>query len=312
MISLSVLNQPSVKTQILKHSDSSYTLIVSPLLPGFGYTIGNSIRRVMLSSIPGFAVTKVRINDITHEYQPIKGVVEDALDVILNLKLLKCKIKTDDEKITIKLSKNSSGEVLAGDFDTAGKGEVVNPDLFICNLNDDSQLDIELEISRGVGYLSVDDIDLADNTDPQNIYVDGVFSPVSNVALDVKQIRVGDRTNFDELSINFETDTSINAEEIVKFVLDTQVDLFSRILSSLSSSVDQKEVEEETKTKKDGSDETPKNNIINLPARIKNILDKNGITTNEELVENISTIKDLAGISEKSFATIQEYIKTIS
>jgi DNA-directed RNA polymerase subunit alpha len=310
MIANLSLAQPPIKSHLISHSDSLHTLIIEPLMPGYGYTLGNSIRRVLLSSIPGSAVTRVRINDITHEYQPIAGVVEDALDVILNLKLFRAKILTDDEKVVINLTRNKEGQVLASDFDSAGKVEIVNPELYICYLNSDSKLEIELEISRGVGYLSVEEINLAENTNPQDIYVDSVFSPVVNVSLKVEQVRVGEKTNFDKLEISFETDKSIEAKEVVEFVMKNLIDLFNRTLSSFQSGLSTKS--ESPVADKVVIKSTEEVSDISLPTRIKNILEKNGITTNADLVARVGEVEEFAGITEKSYSTIQEYIKTIS
>ena len=314
MISNLSLAQPPIKSHLVSKSDTQHTLVIEPLMPGYGYTLGNSIRRVLLSSIPGSAVTRIRINEITHEYQPIQGVVEDALDVILNLKLLRAKILTDDEKVTISLSKNKEGEVRASDFNSNGKVELVNPDMYICYLNGGSKLDIELEISKGVGYLSVEEINLADNTNPQDIYVDAVFSPVVNVALNVEQVRVGEKTNFDKLEISFETDNSIEAKEVVEFVIKNLIDLLTRTLSSFESSVGNAvaEVEVAQVSLKADSTVVAQNEEVNLPTRIKNILEKNGIVTNSELISRIAEVEEFAGITEKSYSTIQDYIKTIS
>jgi DNA-directed RNA polymerase subunit alpha len=172
-------NHPEVKANLVKNSDQNYTLVIEPLYPGYGYTIGNSLRRIFLSSIPGFGITKIKINDLTHEYQPVAGLVEDALQVILNLKMVRARIKTDEERVTMSFSRNTAGTITAGEFKSA-HAEIINKDLHICTLNKGSKLDIEIEISRGVGYLSMDDVNLSDNKDARQILVDTVFSPVAN------------------------------------------------------------------------------------------------------------------------------------
>ncbi len=309
------LAQPTLKTSLKSESDTKHTLVVEPLLPGYGYTLGNTIRRVLLSSIPGSAVTRIRINEIAHEYQPIDGVVEDALDVVLNLKQIRCKILTNDDKVILTLNKNKGGEVTAADFAKNPKVELVNPDAYICYLNDSSKLEVEIEISRGIGYLSIEEINLADNTNPQDIYIDASFNPVTNVALNVEQVRVGEKTNYDKLEITFETDKSIEAQEVVDFVFSNLIDLFNKILSGLQSSTDNQAFVKSHSTTTPSDTQEVVNTIneeINLPARIKSILEKNGITTNSELTSRVSEVESFAGITEKSFSTIQDYIKTIS
>jgi len=313
MISHLSLTQPTLKTTLIKESEYKNILTIEPLLPGYGYTLGNSIRRILLSSIPGCAVTKVKINEITHEYQAVEGVVEDALDIILNLKLIRAKILTDDDKVTLTLTKNKEGEVLAKDFAKNAKVELSNPEQYICFLNKDSKVEIEIEISRGFGYLSVEEINLANNANPQDIYVDAVFSPVVNSSIVVEQVRVGEKTNFDKLSVSFETDKSVEASEVVEFIFNNLIDLFSKILSSFQANT--QELDTPTKSVKIvKSEETEVNSTdnINLPVKIKNILEKNGIVTNSELISKLSEIENFAGITEKSFSNIKDYIKTIA
>jgi DNA-directed RNA polymerase subunit alpha len=300
-----LVNQPTIKTNLVAHSEDKFQLTIEPMIPGFGYTLGNSLRRVLLSSIPGFAVTKIKINDLTHEYQTINGVVEDAIEVILNLKLLRARIITDENAVTLTLTKNTSGDVFASDFEKNAKVEVINSDLYICSLDKGAELNIEVEITRGVGYLSVEQIKFAHNPNPYDIYVDALFSPVSNVALNVEQVRVGDKTNFDKIDITFNTDKSVGANEIVNYAIDLVVDNFNKIKSSLNNTVTASEVTTEDVSVADASVDAVD---LNLPKRILNILQKNNINTNDELVDRLSEVEDFPGITEKSFATIQEYV----
>lgn len=237
---MSLSNQnlhPNIQCQLKQSSDKQFSLEIQPLLPGFGHSIGNSVRRVFLSSVPGCAVTGVQINDITHEYQGLPGVKEDALEVILNLKLLRTEILTDDQKLTLTLEKKGPGEVFASDFKEDSRIRIINKDLYLCSLDKDGSIKIQVEISKGVGYLSVEKLDMVGNTNPQNILVDAVFNPIQNVAVEVEQVRVGAMTNFDKLTISFETDGSVLGEEVVKYVLDFIIDLFEKIRSSFQSQI---------------------------------------------------------------------------
>jgi DNA-directed RNA polymerase subunit alpha len=299
-----------IKSSLLENNERSFSLIIEPLAPGYGYTLGNSLRRILLSSIPGCAITKIRIKGISHEYQPIPGVVEDAMDVVLNLKQLRCKILNSEDKVNITLSKSEGGKVLAQDFKTEGKVEISNPDMYICSLNDKSSFEVEVEISKGAGYLSMEEINLSSTLDPEEILVDAVFTPVTSVLLNVEKVRVGDKTNFDKLEVRFETDGSISGKEVVDFSLNLILDLFSRIKSSFESSQDVKDLPRNVKSVEK---EVVKTSLdeIDLPPRIKNILEKNGIVTNQDLKEKIEDIKDFAGISEKTIEKIQEYINLL-
>ncbi len=309
MISNYSINFPNIKTSFKKHTESDYELIIEPLMPGFGHTLGNSLRRIMLSSIPGFAVTRVSINDITHEYQVIENVVEDAFDIILNLKNLRARINTDEEKVILKLSKFSSGPVTAADFTKNGAVDIINPDLYICTLSSGGKLQIEVEISRGVGYLAMEDISLVDNPNPKNILVDALFSPVTNVALAVDKVRVGDKTNFDRISIKYTTDQTVSGEEVADYALKLVTELFTKIQSSFLANRDFAKL-----TSEEGS-QKPSNLMqeeINLPTKIKNILLKNSITTNSELIARANEIENFNGVAEKTLQAIKDYIKTIT
>ena len=305
----SINNHPAIKSRLVTESEKQHKLTIEPLIPGFGYTIGNSLRRVLLSAIPGFAVTKIKINDITHEYQVIDGVVEDAIEVILNLKLLRVKILNDDEKVTLILTKSVEGDIFASDFETNGKVEIINPELFICSLDKNGNVTIEIEITRGVGYLSNEQIKFADNANPFDIFVDALFSPVSNVSLNVEQVRVGDKTNFDKVEITFDTDKTVEAPDIVNYALDLIVDMLKNIKSSLGTEVVSAD---DTKDEKSVDDSIiTKSNAIDLPKKITNILVKNNIHDNDQLIYRIKDISEFPGITEKSVILINDYIETL-
>lgn len=300
-----MLNQPAIKSSLVTHTNNKHTLTIEPLMPGYGYTLGNSIRRVMLSSIPGFAVTKIKINDITHEYQALEGVVEDALDVILNLKNLRSKIITDDDEVTLVLKKKKEGEVTAQDFEKNAKVEIVSPELYICTINKSFELNVEVTISRGVGYLSVDQIDF-NNSNPQEMVVDAMFSAVTNVALNVEKVRVGENTNYDKISIDFDTDDTVEAESIVDFTMKTVIDLFQKIHSAFLSgeSAELASIEPEEVSVVKVEEEEP----IDLPKTILKILDKNGIAVLNDLVARKDEVKDFPGITEAHIKKINKLL----
>jgi len=311
MLQKNLLKYPNIKAELSSRTTNVYTLSVYPLLHGFGFTLGNSLRRLMLSSIPGLAVTQVKINDLTHEYQPIDGVVEDAIDVILNLKKLKFKTISDDDTIKISLNKSTAGEVLAKDFKVDGKVEIVDSESYLCYLSKDIDLDIEITLTKGVGYLSTDKIDFSSNVDPRIILVDAVFSPITNVNLNVDSYRVGDRTDYDKLELNFTTDGSIDGQTTLEFVIGVLNDLFLQIGSSLNFS-DSVFTKNENDNKADVSLTDVDDNEIDLPLAIVRILNKNGIDTNQKLKEaNFEEVKDFPGVGGNEIEEIENYIKTI-
>ena len=306
--------QPEFKSVLSQNSDSNYTLTIDPLSPGYGHTIGNSLRRVMLTSIPGYAVTKVRINDLTHEYQAVEGVVEDVIEIVLNIKSLRPKINTNEEKVTLSLLKTTEGPVTAADFKASANAVIVNQDAYICYLNKGSELNIEIEICAGVGYTSMDDINLSDNKDTRMILVDSVFTPVTNVALNVDKIRVGDKTNFDKLSINFDIDQSVSAEEVINYTFE----IFDNIISSSKKNlvleygdVKPKVVKKVIGSKASKAIDKPSIRDIELPEKIRSILEKNNITNNKDLAKNIDSVADFAGIGAKALETIKDYLSNI-
>jgi len=308
MLSNFNLSYPSVKTSVLSHSEKIHTLTVEPLLPGFGHTLGNSLRRVLLSSIPGYAITKIRINNVTHEYQTIPGVVEDVMDIVLNLKSVRFALSAGEEKATVFLTKSGPGEVLANDFEKNANAKIINPDTYICTLDKDAKIEIEIEITQGFGYFSIEQVNQSDASSPQDILVDALFSPVVNVALNVTQVRVNEKTNYEKIEMEIETDGTVDINEIVNYGLKLCVDLFSNIQSSfLAGSQAVAVIESVSKPEVAISEDLG----LDLSKKVKGILEKNGIVTKEDLIARKDEIADLAGISEKAVKEVQDYLNTL-
>jgi DNA-directed RNA polymerase subunit alpha len=187
--------------------------VAEPFERGFGTTIGNSLRRALLSSIRGAAVTAVKIEGVYHEFSSIPGVLEDTTDVILNLKELKVKLH-GEEPATVFLEGEGEGEVKASAIETGGQVEVLNPDLHIASLNKDGRLHIEMRVESGRGYVLAERV-LDENLDPQLIPIDAIFSPVVKANFNVEKTRVGHATDFDRLILDVETDGSITPEDAI-------------------------------------------------------------------------------------------------
>ncbi len=185
--------------------------VIAPLEPGFGHTLGNSLRRTLLSSIPGAAVTQVRFDDSLHEFDTIKGVVEDVTDVILNLKDLVLRSHSD-EPVTLRLDAKGPGVVTAGDIEVNPEVEVLNPELEIATINADGRLAVDITVERGKGYVGIERKD--QRTEPIGVIpVDAIFSPVRRVTYQVESTRVDQSTDFDRLLLDVETDGSISARD---------------------------------------------------------------------------------------------------
>jgi len=204
-----VIQRPIIEA--VSHEEANrQRFAIGPLEPGFGHTIGNSLRRTLLSSIPGVAVTTVRFDDALHEFDTIAGVTEDVTDVILNLKDIVLTSATDDPVI-IRLDVRGPARVTAGDIRTPSEVEILNPDLHIATLNGKARLAVDLTVERGRGYLSAD-------REVQNrtigvIPIDAIFSPIRRVTFEVEPTRVEQSTNFDRLVLDIETDGSITPRE---------------------------------------------------------------------------------------------------
>jgi DNA-directed RNA polymerase subunit alpha len=188
--------------------------VIEPLDRGFGYTFGNSLRRVLLSSLEGAAVTSVKIEGVAHEFTTIPGVREDVTDIVLNLKNLICRLYGESPEIEVRLSKKGPGAVVAGDLEAPADLELLNPELELAHLSERGKLEMTLTIGRGRGYVPAEL-----NRGPEHtigvIPVDSIFSPVRRVAYDVEAARVGQRTDYDKLRIDVTTDGSIDPREAV-------------------------------------------------------------------------------------------------
>lgn len=205
-------------------SDTRSRFVLEPLEPGFGYTLGNSLRRTLLSSIPGAAVTSIRIEGVLHEFSTVPGVTEDVVELILNIKSLVVS-SDNDEPVTMYLRKEGAGEVTAADISPVAGVEVHNPDLHIATLGDGGKLEIDFTVERGRGYVSA-----ALNNSPDQeigrIPVDSIYSPVLKVSYKVEATRVEQRTDFDRLVIDVETKPSITPRDAVASAGKTLTELF--------------------------------------------------------------------------------------
>jgi DNA-directed RNA polymerase subunit alpha len=188
--------------------------VIEPLDRGFGYTFGNSLRRVLLSSLEGAAVTSVKVEGAVHEFTTLPGVREDVTDIILNLKNLICRLHGESPEVEVRLVKKGSGRVTAADIEAPAELEILNPELEIANLSDRGKLELTLTIGRGRGYMPAEM-----NRGPEHtigvIPIDSIFSPIRRVSYDVEAARVGQRTDYDKLTLDITTDGSIDPREAI-------------------------------------------------------------------------------------------------
>ncbi|MEA2826572.1 MAG: DNA-directed polymerase subunit alpha [Actinomycetota bacterium] len=204
-----IIQRPTVEA-LTEPEGNLQRFSISPLEPGFGHTLGNSLRRTLLSSIPGAAVTQVRFDDVLHEFATLPGVKEDVTDIILNLKDLVLTVESD-EPVILRLDARGAGEVTARDIQVTADVEILNPEMHIASMSERARLAIDITVERGRGYVS------ADRNKKSSVIgvipVDSIFSPVRRVAFQVEPTRVEQATNYDRLTLDIETDGSISPRE---------------------------------------------------------------------------------------------------
>ena len=212
---MAILNfQKPDKVILIDSTDFSGRFEFKPLEPGFGLTIGNALRRVLLSSLEGFAITSLRIDGVEHEFSTIKGVVEDVTEIILNLKQIRFKRQIDDtENETVTVSVKNQEQLTAGDFQNFISGfQVLNPDLVICNMEKSVKLDLEFTIEKGRGFVVADE-NKKSNVALGTIFIDSIYTPIKNVKYAVENFRVEQKTDYEKLVFDIQTDGSITPQD---------------------------------------------------------------------------------------------------
>jgi DNA-directed RNA polymerase subunit alpha len=205
-----IVQRPQIEEEVVDDDRSRF--IVEPLEPGFGYTLGNTLRRTLLARIPGAAITSVRIEGVQHEFTTVPGVTEDVVDIILNLKEVVLRIEVDGPQ-TLYLTAKGKGEVTAEDIKAPAGVEIVNPDHHIASLSSSGKLEIEMSAERGVGYRSADKNNRGEGIGV--IPIDSIFSPVRKVAYTVGSTQVGQMTNFDKLVLDVHTNGAVTPREAI-------------------------------------------------------------------------------------------------
>ncbi|ERG63894.1 MULTISPECIES: DNA-directed RNA polymerase subunit alpha [Agrococcus] len=297
-----IAQRPTVSEESIAEHRSRFT--IEPLEPGFGYTLGNSLRRTLLSSIPGAAVTSIRLDGVLHEFSTIAGVKEDVTEIILNIKQLVVSSE-HDEPVVAYLSRQGAGTVTAGDITTPAGVEIHNPELVLATLNDSAKLQLELTVERGRGYVSA-----AQNRDEFAeagvIPVDSIYSPVLKVTYRVEATRAGERTDFDSLVVDVETKPAISPRDAIASAGRTLVELFglTRDLNAEAEGIEIGQAPAEAI----GSGElaTPIEEL-DLSVRSYNCLKREGINTVSELVALSETqLMNIRNFGQKSVDEVRD------
>ena len=295
---------------VVEDNDNFGTFVLQPLERGFGVTIGNSFRRVLLSSLPGIAITAVKINGVDHEYSSIKGVKEDVYELILNFKEVRFK-QIEQSSGVIHISKSGEGELTAKDIDDAtGEYDVLNPDLVIANLADDAELEIELKIGRGRGYVPAEEMSVEDD-DVNLIPIDAIFTPIKSVKYNVENVRVGQRTDYEKLVMDIETDGSVNAKEALTIagkILKEHIEKF--ITEEIEEPFTQEEEEVDAEKQRVANLLRTSIEDLNLSVRAYNCLKSANINTIGELVSrDEQDLLKFRNFGKKSLSELVEVIE---
>lgn len=290
------------KPKIIREEGFSGIYEIDGLYPGYGHTLGNSLRRIILSSLPGSAVTRVKIKGVEHEFSSIDGVKEDVINLLLNFKKLRIKLITDEPQ-TITLKAKGQKTILAKDIVTPGQVEILNGDLHIATLTDkDSDLDVEITVEKGLGYVSKEII-TKDRVDIGTISLDATFTPIKKVNYEVENMRVGDRTDFNRLRISIETDGTLTPAEALENSISLMIMQLKAIVGFKEEEV---VVEAKSEATNDSSSDEPKQEMD--VEFLKTRIDAIGLsprTTKALTGANIRTVGGLARKKEVDILDIE-------
>jgi DNA-directed RNA polymerase subunit alpha len=298
-----IIQRPEVEAGEADGNTQSF--VISPLEPGFGHTLGNSLRRALLSSIPGAAITQVRFDEALHEFDTIPGVKEDVTDIILNVKdiVLQC---VAEEPVTLRLDARGPGDVTAGDIQTTADVEILNPELHIATINAKGRLAVDLTVEQGRGYLSAERNKRTAQIGV--IPVDAIFSPVRRVSFAIEPTRVEQATNYDRLTVEIETDGSITPRDALASAADTLRTLVG-LVADLSDEPRGLELGEVSPATSSSPDLELPIEELDLSERPRNCLKRARVDTIGQLVQK--TEDDLLAITNFGSKSLEEVIQKL-
>jgi len=304
------------KPSVIAEDNFSGVYEIDGLYPGYGHTLGNSLRRIILSSLPGFAITTVKIDGVNHEFSTIAGVKEDVITIILNLKRTRFKV-IGDEAQTIYIKSKGLKEITAGDIQVSGQVEVMNKDQHIVTITDKNvSLDIEITLEKGLGYMSKEVLK-KDKVDIGIIATDAIFTPIRRVSYEVEQMRVGDRTDYNKLRVSLETDGSISPREALERSIQIMIAQLKAVVGFIED--DEETVETATgdfltadsngkvETKEDEDFLKTRIEDLNLSLRTQKALAGASIRTVGGLIrKKIEDLLEIDGLGDKGIQEIKQ------
>ncbi len=300
------MHKPNVT---VKHKDELEGIfIIEPLERGFGHTLGNSIRRVLLSSIEGVGITKVRIESVSHEFSTVEGLKEDILELIANLKAIVFKMDGDGP-VVLKLKKSTPGEIKASEIKIPSEVEILNPDAYIGTLAEKSKLELEMVLEKNKGYRTADE-NVGEGEPIGIIPLDTIFSPIRRVSFKVENTRVGQVTNFDKLIIDIKTDGSIKPEDALSQASKIIND-YMALLIDLSDNDNSEPIFEEIETK-EKRQEYPTIEELELSVRAYNCLKREGIDSVDKLLNyKEDELLQIRNFGQKSIQEVKDKVKEL-
>lgn len=307
------------KPRVVLEEGNKGVFEIDGLYPGYGHTLGNSLRRIILSSLPGASIVSLKIDGVSHEFQTMDGIKEDVIVMILNLKKVRFKMISDEPQV-VTLSVKGPKEIKASDIKTGGQVEILNGDLHIATVTGKVNLNIEMRIEKGLGFIAKE-IFQKEKVDVGTIAVDAIFTPIRRVSYEVENMRVGDKTNHNRLRISIETDGTLSAREALSQSIEIMI-------NQLKAIVDFKEIEEvdlpdeeKKTTKRAGKDEEDKKgsdfsdilktrtDSLNLSTRTLNALTSANIRTLGGLArKKREDLLEVEGIGEKGINEIKKVL----
>lgn len=298
------------KVSFTELGQNKYQAVMEPLYPGYGVTIGNSLRRILLSSLPGAAVIAVRIKGVDHEFSTVPNVKEDVIEIILNLKQLRMKVHTD-QPVTLELKTKGEKSVTGADFKKNSDVEIVNPEMHIATLDSKtSDFEMEIVVQTGRGYVPVEQRE-NEKLEIGMIAVDAIYTPIKTVNFEVKNVRVGQITNFDQLTLTLETDGTISGEEAIDAsakILLSHFGMFTKDSLNEPAAAPVLDVAKEEGIKIAEEDDLKS---LGLSNRSINALLKNNITRISDLQKmNHDQLVGVEGLGEKSIEEIERLLTT--
>lgn len=302
-LSLYEVMSPTFTISEIKSSGTVAQLVIEPLEKGYGHTLGNALRRVLLSSLPGAAITAVKIEGVDHQFTTFEGMSEDVIDLILNLKQVRIKADTDDEGV-LKLEVKGPKTVTAADIECQAGFEIVNDDLVLATLTKNQKLNVEMQVKSGVGYLNAED---SKSQYIGQIPVDALFSPVIKVSYKVEATRVGRKTDYDRLILDIETNGAITPLAACQQSAQILQKQFRQIVNPAVQ-----EPKEEVEELSPQEAETLRLTVeeLDLPTRIANALRKGGFTTVGDLISvSKTTVVKVKNLGDKSVDLINNALK---